>query len=36
MKGRKQVKEEFLNLEKIKTWIVYVCHSDGEWARPKN
>ncbi|KAK6305474.1 hypothetical protein J4Q44_G00242540 [Coregonus suidteri] len=30
MKGRRQVKEGFLSLE---TWIVYVCHSDGERAR---
>jgi hypothetical protein len=33
MKGRRQVKEGFLSLEKIETWIVYVCRSEGEWAR---
>jgi hypothetical protein len=33
MKGRRQVKEGFLSLEKIETWIVFVCHSEGEWAR---
>ena len=32
MKGRWQVKEGFLSLENIETWIVYVCHSEGEWA----
>jgi hypothetical protein len=31
MKGRRQVKEGFLNLETIET--VYVCHSEGEWER---
>jgi hypothetical protein len=30
MKGRKPVKEGFLSFE---TWIVYVCHSESEWAR---
>jgi hypothetical protein len=30
MKGRRQVEEGVLSLE---TWIVYVCHSEGEWAR---
>jgi hypothetical protein len=35
MKGRRQVKEGFLSLEKIETWIAYVCHSKGEWARQK-
>ena len=25
----------FLSLETIETWIVYVCHSEGEWARQK-
>jgi hypothetical protein len=30
MKGRRQVKEGFLSLETIETWIVYVCHSEGE------
>ena len=33
MKGRRQVKEGFLSLETIETWIVYVCHSEDEWAR---
>jgi hypothetical protein len=33
MKGRRQVEEGFLSLETIETWIVYVCHSEGEWAR---
>jgi hypothetical protein len=33
MKGRRPVKEGFLNLETIETWIVYVYHSEGEWAR---
>ena len=33
MKGRRQVKEGFLSLETIETWIVYVCFSEGEWAR---
>jgi hypothetical protein len=31
MKGKSQVKEGFLSLQTIKTWIVYVCHSEGEW-----
>ena len=35
MKGRRQVKEGFISLETIATWIVYVCHSEGEWASPK-
>jgi hypothetical protein len=30
MKGRRQVKEGFLSLETIETWIVNVCHSEGE------
>jgi hypothetical protein len=30
MKGRREVKEGFLNLETIETWIVYVCHSEDE------
>jgi hypothetical protein len=30
--GRRQVKG-FLSIETIETWIVYVCHSEGEWAR---
>jgi hypothetical protein len=33
MKGRRQVKEGFLSLETTETRIVYVCHSEGEWAR---
>jgi hypothetical protein len=33
MKGRRQVKESFLSLETIGTLIVYVYHSEGEWAR---
>jgi hypothetical protein len=33
MKGRKQVKEGFLRLETIETWIVGVCHSEDEWTR---
>jgi hypothetical protein len=33
MKGRRQVKEGFSSLETFDTWIVYVCHSEGEWAR---
>jgi hypothetical protein len=32
MKGRRHVKESFLCLETIETWIVYMCHSEGEWA----
>ena len=35
MKGKIQIKEGFLNLETIETWIVYVCHSEGERARQK-
>jgi hypothetical protein len=35
MNGGRQVKEVFLSLETIGTWIVYVCHSEGEWARQK-
>ena len=27
--------EGFLSLESNETWIVYVCHSEGEWARQK-
>ena len=34
MKERRQVKEGFLSVETIKTWIVHVCHSEGEWERP--
>jgi hypothetical protein len=30
---RRQVKEGFLSLETIETWIVYVCHSEVEWAQ---
>jgi hypothetical protein len=33
MKGRRTVKEGILSLEAIETGIVYVCHSEGEWAR---
>jgi hypothetical protein len=33
MKGIRQVKGGFLSLETIETWIVYVCHSEGEWVR---
>jgi hypothetical protein len=36
LKGRRQVKECILSLETIETWIVYVCHSEGEWARQKD
>ena len=36
MKGRRQVKEGSLSLETIETWIKYVCHSEGEWARQNN
>jgi hypothetical protein len=32
MKGRRQVKEGVLRLETIETWIVYMCHPEGEWA----
>jgi hypothetical protein len=32
MEGRRQFKEG-LSFEKIETLIVYVCHSEGEWAR---
>jgi hypothetical protein len=35
MNGRRLVKEGFLSLETIETWIVYVCNSEGEWARQK-
>jgi hypothetical protein len=35
MKGRRRVKEGFLSLETIETWIVYVCYSEGEWERQK-
>jgi hypothetical protein len=33
MKGRRQVKDGFLSLETVETWIVYVCRSEGELAR---
>jgi hypothetical protein len=33
MKRKKQVKEGFLNLQIIETWIVYVSYSEGKWAR---
>jgi hypothetical protein len=33
MKGKRQLKESFLSLKTTETWIVYVCHSEGEWAR---
>jgi hypothetical protein len=33
MKGRRWIKEGFSSLETIEPWIVYVCHSEGEWAR---
>jgi hypothetical protein len=33
MKGRIQGKEGCLSLETIEREIVYVCHSDGKWAR---
>jgi hypothetical protein len=32
-KGRRQIKEGFLDLETIETWIGYVYHSEGEWAK---
>jgi hypothetical protein len=35
MKGRKTVKEGHLTLATTETWIVYVCHSEGEWATQK-
>ena len=28
--GVRQIKEGFLSLETIETYIVYVCHSEGE------
>ena len=31
--GKRQVKEGFFAIETIETWIVYVCHSEGELAR---
>jgi hypothetical protein len=30
MKGRRQVKEGFLSLERIETWIVYVFQSEDD------
>jgi hypothetical protein len=33
MKGRRQVKEGFLSLETSETWVLFECHSEGEWAR---
>jgi hypothetical protein len=27
--------KEGLSLDTIETWIVYVCHSEGGWARQK-
>jgi hypothetical protein len=34
MKGRRRVKEGFLSLETIETWMDCVCgHSENEWAR---
>jgi hypothetical protein len=35
MKGRTQDEEGFLSLVTIETWIAYVWHSEGEWARQK-
>jgi hypothetical protein len=35
MKGRRRDKEGFLSLEINETWIVSVCHSEGEWPRLK-
>jgi hypothetical protein len=35
MKKRRKVKEGCLSLETIETWIVYVGHSESEWARQK-
>ena len=29
----RQVKQGFLSFETIETWIVYVCDSEGKWAR---
>ena len=28
-----EVKEGVLSLETVELWSVYVCHSEGEWAR---
>jgi hypothetical protein len=33
MEGRRRVKEGFLGFETIETWILYVCHLEGGWAR---
>jgi hypothetical protein len=30
---KRGLKKDFLTLETIKTWIVYVYHSEGEWVR---
>jgi hypothetical protein len=30
--GGRQVKEGFLSLDTVETWIVYVCHSEAKWA----
>jgi hypothetical protein len=35
MKGRRQVKKTFSSLDTIEAWIVYVCHSEGEWEKQK-
>jgi hypothetical protein len=35
MKGRRQVKEGFLSLETIDTWIVYVWHLEGDRVRQR-
>uniref|UniRef100_A0A4W5QIJ2 Kinesin family member 3A n=1 Tax=Hucho hucho TaxID=62062 RepID=A0A4W5QIJ2_9TELE len=34
-KNRKDSHKMFLSLQTIETWIVYVCHSDGVWARQR-
>ena len=31
--GGDSLKKDFQSLERIETWIVYVYHSEGEWAR---
>ena len=30
------IKEGCLRLETIETWIVYMCHSEGEWGKTKD
>jgi hypothetical protein len=35
MKGRRQVKDGFLSLETVETWIAYVCQSESEWEKNK-